>query len=133
MNRHFYENNAYESYNSPSDLHPSTNGIVVHENNVRNSLQELKEMNMRNHKPADFGSSNDILQVLQKQCESLNEINVYIRQKKKLENSVSEWQKIAKVIDRLFLILFTLIHVGTAVGIILRIANADTVKPLEFV
>ena len=133
MNRHYYENNAYESYNSPSDLHPSTNGIAVHENNVRNSLQELKEMNMRNHKPADFGSSNDILQVLQKQCESLNEINVYIRQKKKLENSVSEWQKIAKVIDRLFLILFTLIHVGTAVGIILRIANADTVKPLEFV
>ena len=133
MNKHYYENTAYDSYNGPSELHPTTNGVGVHENNVHKTLQEVKDVNTLNHRVTDFGNSNDIIKILQKQCESLNEINGFMKQKKKLENSVSEWQKMAKVIDRLFLILFTLIHVGTAVGIILRIANADSVKPLEFI
>ena len=89
---------------------------------------------MQTHKvTSDFGNSEGVINILQKQLESLNEMNGYIRQKKKLENSVGEWQKLAKVVDRLFLILFTLIHVGTAAGILLRIANADSVKSLEVI
>ena len=125
-----FESNGYQNHGSIR-VHPVSNGTIDQENNVNRSLHELKEMNTRNLKVIEFESTNETVNILHKQLQILNEINDYIGQKKKLEHSISEWQKLAKVIDRLFMILFLMIMVGTTSGILIRIANADSVKSVD--
>ena len=127
-----YDNRVFENHGSVR-VHTTSNGVIEQENNVNRSLQELKELNARNLKVIELGTSDETINILHKQLQTLNEINDYISQKRKLEHSVSEWQKLAKVVDRLFMILFSLIQVGTTCGILIRIANADTLKELEVI
>lgn len=126
----YYENNAYENCES-GHVHTTSNGVIEQENSVNKSIQEFKELHAKNLRVIELGSSDETMNVLHKQLQTLNEINDYLIQKRKLEHSVSEWQKLAKVADRTCLILFTSIQVFTSFGIILRIATADSVTELE--
>ena len=73
----------------------------------------------------------EVITILHKQLENLRNLTAHSDSKKHLEERVGEWQLVAKVVDRIFFLLFLCIQVGTTVGILVRISTADKFTPLE--
>ncbi|KAL5003928.1 hypothetical protein ScPMuIL_017384 [Solemya velum] len=63
--------------------------------------------------------SSDLVCTLRKQLESLHRIETVLFDKKEHENSNYEWQRVAQVLDRLFLVLFIFVSVGSTLAILI--------------
>lgn len=65
-------------------------------------------------------NSSELMQTLKKTLDSVRAVEKYINDRKRLEETVEEWQLVAQVLDRVFLIMFILISVISTMSILLK-------------
>ena len=93
-------------------------------------MNELKELNS-NYLTGTGTPTNELIAILRKQLEGVTEIKEYLNKKIEVEGTVEEWQKLAQVIDRLFMVVFFIIQLTTTVGILVTISTADSVPTVQ--
>ncbi|XP_052792178.1 neuronal acetylcholine receptor subunit alpha-10-like [Mya arenaria] len=73
----------------------------------------------------DFDTSSEVMSLLKKQLDYLDKIHNHMEEKQRESLGMEEWRKLAKVVDRIFMILFFLFQFGTSALILIRITYAD--------
>lgn len=101
-----------------------------HENNLYHSLKNVKDLNT-NRKVYTMDVSSEMITLLHKQLEALQKLTAHSDSRKHAEERIGEWQLVARVIDRIFFVLFLCIQVGTTVGILVGISTAEKLIPVE--
>lgn len=116
-----YSNDAFLQNGAPKS---ETNGKVDPNGLVTTMVEELNPENA--HRMDDNyneSASSDIIITLQKQLQIIKNIEKNLQEKKKIDSIIEEWQLLAIVLDRVFLLFFFLFMTVSTLGIILRSAQ----------
>ncbi|CAG2243093.1 neuronal acetylcholine receptor subunit alpha-9-like [Mytilus edulis] len=116
-----YSNDAFLHNGTPKT---ETNGKVDPNGLVTTMVEELNPENA--HRMDDNyneSASSDIIITLQKQLQVIKNIEKNLQEKKRIDSIIEEWQLLAIVLDRVFLLFFFLFMTVSTLGIILRSAQ----------
>ena len=131
-----YLNDIHKNDMHTNDTHPTIrshkipNAVMAEQEN--NFYHTLNGKHANESNPVkDINASAEMVNILYRQLEALRKLAGHSDVREHLTERVGEWQLVAKVLDRIFFILFFCIKVGTVIGILMRISTEDKSRPLE--
>lgn len=92
--------------------------------NIFQNSKDIKtyDNNLRRHSENVGLQDKEGTHILQQQLDCMSQLQQYLEKKISAENIVEDWQTLAKVLDRLFLILFVLFQVISTLVIMGKIS-----------
>ncbi|KAJ8304827.1 hypothetical protein KUTeg_018410 [Tegillarca granosa] len=94
--------------------------LNIDRNGVLDSSFPENGRNTNTMKDETILNSSELMQTLKRTLESVKAVEKYINDRKRHEETVEEWQLLAQVLDRVFLLMFILISVISTMSILLK-------------